>query len=55
MIPPDREEFIGTTEAPTVPCEACAEARQRAVLIATAVGAVAGVGLFYLFTRYAAK
>jgi hypothetical protein len=43
----------GQSDAPTVPCEACAEASQRAVLAATVVGAIAGVGLFYLFTRYA--
>ena len=47
----DDAPTVGDTEAPTVPCEDCAAATQRAVIVAVAVGALAGVAGFYVLHR----
>ena len=47
----DDAPTVGDTEAPTVPCEECAAATQRAVIVAVAVGALAGVAGFYVLHR----
>jgi len=44
---------LDETEAPVKPCADCAAVSQRQMQIAGAAGVALGVGLFYLWARYA--